>query len=376
MVALPLQLTYPKHKMVSPHTNTCRDLSRECDRRGQGKLLSGLHGQEYAEVTHISRQDLGKDILPVITLPAMKVLATWFRATIRLKLAAQSAYDTLDIHAAFVTIAAAVFLNHVLVRLTYRRIIMAPSKKYVFEMASDISPAVYTVALCSGSAALRAVRVANVRPYDVVVVVGIAGAIGHLSGLILKKANGAKVIGVDLAWKLASLPPRCDEYCDRTLAMPDVKDQTLRLKFLCEIRELCNELRRTSSCPRLADAVINTATSADAFLGLHEVVCDGGYIVCVGVPRGDANISIPVAAIVERHLTIRGTLMGSPRESYEVMEYIRSGLIKPVITQIGLQDVPSSMDKIFNSGGFGKTVVRVNGPLASTSSSLSETLSA
>ncbi|KAK7409522.1 hypothetical protein QQX98_008306 [Neonectria punicea] len=60
----------------------------------------------------------------------------------------------------------------------------------------------YTAALCSGSAALKAVREATPKPGDVMVVVGICGAIGHLAGAIAKHVFGVKVIGVDFAWKI------------------------------------------------------------------------------------------------------------------------------------------------------------------------------
>lgn len=53
--------------------------------------------------------------------------------------------------------------------------------------------------------------------------------------------------------------------------------------------------------------------------------------------------------------------MGGPREAYEVMEYIRSGLLKPTVTEISLEDVPAYMEKVSKSGCFGKIIVRVGG---------------
>lgn len=159
---------------------------------------------------------------------------------------------------------------------------LVPLPEWVFDQQSKISPALYATALCSGSAALRAVREASVHPNDVVIVIGIMGAIGHLCGLILRKVYAAKVIGIDLAWKLEATTQESEEYYDKTLAIPDRNDRTSEIKFYSALEEFCRDLRGGCSPPRLADSVINTATSSDAFQGLEELVCDGGYIVCVG----------------------------------------------------------------------------------------------
>lgn len=54
--------------------------------------------------------------------------------------------------------------------------------------------------------------------------------------------------------------------------------------------------------------------------------------------------------------------MGDERESYQVMELIRSGKITPTITEIQLKDVPRYMSKFVASQNQGKVVARINSP--------------
>ncbi|KAH7131320.1 chaperonin 10-like protein [Dactylonectria macrodidyma] len=225
---------------------------------------------------------------------------------------------------------------------------------------SKADVAALTSALCSGSTALKALKEADVRAEEVVVVIGIAGAIGHLTGAIAKQIRGAKVIGTDLASKLDSLP--ASHVADVLLEAPQVSSCDARTNFQTRLVETCGKLRGEKTIARAADVVIVAASTGAAFQNLEDYVCDGGRIVCVGVPR-NVTVSLPVNALVERNLHVAGTLMGGHEEALEVMEYIVSGHIKPVTTQGVLEDVPEQMQKQVNCETIGKFVVRVNSEL-------------
>jgi propanol-preferring alcohol dehydrogenase len=152
---------------------------------------------------------------------------------------------------------------------------------WVFSAPLEIHPATYTAALCSGSTALKTVQAANLRPGSVVVIVGIAGAIGHLAGMIAKNVYKAHVIGVDFAWKSKSLSSDADRIYDHFVAFPSTSDKDW-LVYFEQLSRQCGAERDRHCLPRMADSLIVTTSSAAAFQKMENYVCDGGIIVCVG----------------------------------------------------------------------------------------------
>ncbi|KAL1614292.1 hypothetical protein SLS54_009859 [Diplodia seriata] len=156
-------------------------------------------------------------------------------------------------------------------------------------------------ALCSGSAALMALRAAGIvdgagggggggKVVVVVVVSGVGGAIGHLAGAMARRVFGARVVGVDVG-------PKCDVlramagldqghyYADVLLDAPacEATGDQAWTDFAGELGKACAALRGDhEETPRMADAVVVCAGEPDAFRNLDGYVCDGGRIVCVG----------------------------------------------------------------------------------------------
>ncbi|KAH8667696.1 chaperonin 10-like protein [Ilyonectria robusta] len=230
-------------------------------------------------------------------------------------------------------------------------------------LSGSVNPALYAAALCSGSTALVALQAAEISPGDVVMVVGVAGAIGHLTGAIAKQVKGAKVIGIDLGWKIDKLQARSEEFADIFLHAPTADDGEAWSAFKAELLGACSQLRGRNGLTRAAEAVVVTSSSIAAFKRLDEYVCDGGRIVCVGVPQGRNSVSVDLNALIERNLKLSGNLMGGHRGAAEVMHYITSGQIKPHITEVALEDVPEQMHNLVDCKTMGKVVVRVNEPL-------------
>ena len=144
------------------------------------------------------------------------------------------------------------------------------------------SPSAYTAALCSGSAALKAVQAANIQNSDVIVVIGVGGSIGHLCGLIAGQVFGAKVIGVDLASKLDAVLAHEMTICDETIAAPETDDPISLQVFKEALAVAATRLRRSPYDTRLPDALINAANTGMGFVGCENYVHDGGIIVWTG----------------------------------------------------------------------------------------------
>ncbi|RSL59611.1 hypothetical protein CEP51_013897 [Fusarium floridanum] len=244
---------------------------------------------------------------------------------------------------------------------TYRQFLNVPYKMLTWLpdwVFAHPTPAIFTAALCSGSAALKALKKAALRPGDVVVILGIGGQIGYLAGLMAKKVFRARVIGVDLAMKGDF--PSVAEASDRFIPLDGDDCLAGQPDLTSPIVSACTELRGDGLYPRKANAVIAASNTIASFQNLPSFVCDGGSIILIGAPSG--SIKFDVAEIVVRQLSIQGSLMGNESESYEVMEFIQSGVITPTITEIDLKDIPKYMSNFVACQNEGKVVARVNDP--------------
>ncbi|VUC31666.1 unnamed protein product [Clonostachys rosea] len=229
--------------------------------------------------------------------------------------------------------------------------------QWIFDGSSTVSPGQYTAGLCSGAAAGRALKKINPRHGDVVVITGVAGGIGHIAGMLARNVYGAKVIGVDWGWKYNALGPMAAKIFDAFVPAPE--EGVSWASFQAKIEEECTKLRGPAVSSRKADGLVIAVSTKVGYQNIGDYVRDGGSIVCVGVPKEKINVSMPLSDLVERALRIQGVLMGGWEESYEVLEYIRRGMITPIVTNISLQEVPSRMKAFAHHGNLGKIVVQI-----------------
>ncbi|CAG9951557.1 unnamed protein product [Clonostachys rosea f. rosea IK726] len=215
-------------------------------------------------------------------------------------------------------------------------------------------------ALCSGSAALMALKSAHVATGKVVVVSGVAGAIGHLTAAMARQIYGAKAIGIDFGWKNDILRKKHHgEIADILLDVPEDTHGEAWVEFTTALTRSCMRLRHDKGTERAADSLIICASKESAFKQMEDYICDGGRIVCSGVPKG-LSVSLSIHDLVERKLHLTGTLMGGHDVALEVMDYISSGRIRPVIVERKIENVPEILEQIVDCKGIGKMVVNMH----------------
>lgn len=168
---------------------------------------------------------------------------------------------------------------------TFQEYVTAPWTSFMpldaTALDSDMSldPALYTAALCSGAAALKALRESNVRQNDVVLIFGVAGAIGHLAGMIARKIFGALVVGVDRAEKVEALAgSAADELFDTFVAAPEGLNDDA--SFATKVNKACTDLRDGCVEPKQPDAIIMAASSEEPYRWAN-LVRDGGTVACL-----------------------------------------------------------------------------------------------
>lgn len=87
-------------------------------------------------------------------------------------------------------------------------------------------------------------------------------------------------------------------------------------------------------------AVVVTSGHPRAFQSLADMIRVGGSLCMVGIPPGDVHLDIPIATIVIKGLRIRGNLVGSLKETFEAVELVRNGQVKPHVQVRPFQDLP------------------------------------
>jgi propanol-preferring alcohol dehydrogenase len=123
----------------------------------------------------------------------------------------------------------------------------------------------------------------------------------------------------------------------------------------------CKDL--TSEIKKITDggshAVVVTSGHPLAFRGLADIARIGGSISLVGIPPGDVQLDAPVAAIVIKGLKIQGNLVGSLKETYEAVEFVRSGKVKPHVKVRPFRDLPEVYQLLEKGDISGRIVLRL-----------------
>ncbi|KAI0150781.1 alcohol dehydrogenase [Xylariaceae sp. FL1272] len=212
---------------------------------------------------------------------------------------------------------------------------------YLTILPDGIDPAAIGPVLCAGLTTYKAVKNANVKAGDTVVVVGAGGGLGHLA-VQYARAQGAIVIGVDGGAAKGDFIKSigASEYLDFTQE-PDLTNKVL---------ELTNGG---------ANAVIVTAANVKAFSQAADMLKVGGTLSCVGIPPEKGYLQTPISAIVIKGLHITGNLVGSLKECLEAVELVRRGVVKPKVTIRPFEDLPAIYDELEKGEISGRIVLKI-----------------
>lgn len=189
------------------------------------------------------------------------------------------------------------FGSHVLVR----------EPKYLID-PGVVDPALAATYACSGITAYGAVKkVMPLDPDQPVVLMG-AGGLGLTAVAMLRAVGHRNIVSVDVsAEKLAAAA--AEGATTTVLGGEGAADRILKAVG--------------GPVPAMIDFVNIDATAATAMAILRK----GGRLILVGVAGGELTLSL--AAMVFRGLTIQGTLMGSPQELREVIAMANDGRLAP-----------------------------------------------
>jgi propanol-preferring alcohol dehydrogenase len=197
------------------------------------------------------------------------------------------------------------------------------SARFVVAVPDGIDPLDAAPLTCAGVTTYKAVKVAEVRPSDVVAVFGVGG-LGHLAVQYAAIAGGT-VVAVDLHDEKLEMAGRLGALRTVNAATDDP---------VARLQELGG-----------ADAAIVTAVSPAACEQAFRSLRRGGHLVLVGLPADNA-MQLPIFETVLQGITVTGSIVGTRLDLAEVFELHAAGRTKVVRTTRHLEDVNDAMKAV------------------------------
>ena len=106
------------------------------------------------------------------------------------------------------------------------------------------------------------------------------------------------------------------------------------------------------------DLILDSA-GGEGFSQLQRLVKPGGRIIVYGGTQGKIqNLSPQI--LYWRQMTIRGSTMGSRKDFIEMLAFVNTHRVRPVIDSVfALEDTNAALEKLRDSSQFGKVVIKI-----------------
>ena len=188
-------------------------------------------------------------------------------------------------------------------------------ESYVTPIPEALDSADAAPMLCAGVTTYSALRRANAKPGQWVVISGAGGGLGHIACQLASRGMGLRVIGIDAGSK-EKLVKDCGaevfiditKYDDASLAK-EVKGLTAGLG---------------------ASAVIVCTASNKAYAQSIDLIRFRGTVVCVGMPEGTPQ---PIAGawpqqLVFKEANIAAIAVGNRQDAIDILDFAARGIVK------------------------------------------------
>ncbi|KAJ5113837.1 hypothetical protein N7456_002371 [Penicillium angulare] len=214
---------------------------------------------------------------------------------------------------------------------------------YVTRIPDEVTSSLAAPLLCAGLSAYSALKKSRATPGSWIVILGAGGGVGHLMCQIASRALGLRVIGVDVQEK-GGLIKECGAEVFLALEQGD------RMHAI---------YRQTEG---LGAAAVLVCTGEDsAFTEAIEMLRFNGVAVVVGVQEGTER---PISsacpnAFLFKQTSIVGSSVGTYRESVEVMELARRGILQPCVNLEPLENLQNVFERMEAGTLKGKVVLNI-----------------
>lgn len=189
-----------------------------------------------------------------------------------------------------------------------------------------------------------ALRRADLRPGDFVIIPGGGGGLGHL-GIQLAVLRGLRVIAVDSGEDKKTL-------C-MSLGAEHFIDHAHTPKTAAEVHRLTGQLG--------AHGVICASGSPMVYDKAIAMLRPCGKLICVGIPPANYRMPISPFEMVVRGLHIVGSWVGTQQDMDELMALAAQGKVKAVVDRhFTLSELPTAIDRLREGKIAGRALVHIS----------------
>ncbi|BGO97768.1 Alcohol dehydrogenase [Rhodotorula toruloides] len=197
--------------------------------------------------------------------------------------------------------------------------------------------------LCAGVTVWKALKEANAKPGDWVVISGAGGGLGHLA-VQYAAAVGYRVVGIDTG----------DD--KRKLLASYGADTFIDFKQFGGEGKLIEEVKRVCDGKGPHAAIITSAGGA-AYNDALEYLRPHGTLVAVGLPP-DTYIKANVFWTVFKSLRVVGSYVGNRQDAIEALDFAARGKVKPQIVVEPLENLEKVYHRMEQGAVPGRIVLK------------------
>ncbi len=221
----------------------------------------------------------------------------------------------------------------------YSEYVLVPNYKYLVKIGDEMDIDAAATLSCSGLTAYAAVKNANLKPDDNVVIVG-AGGLGLMAMQLVRAVTGARIIAMDIGddkLKAAKEDGGADDVVNSKKEDP-VKN----------IMELTDNLG--------ADAVIDFVNASKTVESDMQFLRRRARLVLVGLFGGELKLSL--VSMPTRAYRLIGSYTGTLSDMIELVSLAQRGVIKPVVSEkFKLSQATEALSKLKDGKIAGRGVI-------------------
>jgi propanol-preferring alcohol dehydrogenase len=216
--------------------------------------------------------------------------------------------------------------------------VLVPNYRYLVKIGDEMDTDTTAPLSCAGLTAYGAVKNANLKPDDNVVIVG-TGGLGLMAIQLAKAVTGANIVALDIDDQKLKV------------AKKNGADNTINSKKedpVKAIMELTDKLG--------ADAIIDFVNASKTVETDMQILRRRASLVLVGLFGGELKLSL--VSMPTRAYKIIGSYTGSISEMIELVSLAKRGVIKPVVSErFKLDQATEALSKLKDGKITGRGVI-------------------